>query len=87
MLVCGEGDGRIGKRGKKRRDGIGFGWIAGNRKEGGEGKERIVGVERRMEWEEKGMGFGNRNEIGWTSWFRVGIGKNDGMGKEIVALG
>ena len=55
--------------GEERRDWIGFGWITGNRKGGGEGKEGIVSVERRMEWEEKEMGFGNRNEIGWTSWF------------------
>ena len=52
------------RRGEEREDWIGFGWITGNRKEGGEGKERIVGVERRMEWEEKGMGFGIQSEIG-----------------------
>ena len=50
--------------GEERRDWIGFGWITGNGKEGGEGKERMMGVERGMEWEEKEMGFGNRNEIG-----------------------
>ena len=52
------------REGEERGDGIGFGWIAGNRKEGGEGKERVVSVERRMEWKEKEMGFGNRSEIG-----------------------
>ena len=57
------------REGEERGDGIGFGWIAGNRKEGGEGMEEVVGVERRMKWEEKEMGFGNRSEIGGASWF------------------
>ena len=52
------------REGEERGEWIGFGWIAGNRKEGGEGKERVVSVERRMEWKEKEMGFGNRSEIG-----------------------
>ena len=46
-----------------------------------------MSVEWRMEWEEIGMGFGKRNEVGWTSWFRVGMRKCDGVEKEIVALG
>ena len=68
MVCVGSGE-RMEREGEERRDWIGFGWIAGNRKEGGEGKERVVSVERRMEWKEKEMGFGNRSEIGWTSWF------------------
>lgn len=55
---------RGGKGGGERGEWIGFDWITGNRKEGGEGKEEVVGVEWRMKWEEKGMGFGNRSEIG-----------------------
>lgn len=52
------------REGEERGEWIGFGWITGNRKEGGEGMEKVVGVERGMKWEEKGMGFGNRSEIG-----------------------
>ena len=64
MVVCvGSGE-RMEREGEERRDWIGFGWIAGNRKEGGEGKEELVSVERRRKGEEKEMGCGNRNEIG-----------------------
>ena len=62
--MCGESGERRKGRGEERGEWIGFGWITGNRKEGGEGKERIVDVKRRMKWEEKEMGFGNRIEIG-----------------------